>query len=35
MLYNPHIGDYVTFLTDGEVKVLVAINFNKYFKSTI
>ena len=35
MLYNPQIGDYVKFLTDGEVKVFVAINFSKYFKSTI
>ena len=32
-LYIFKIGDYLKILTDEEVKELLAINFNKYFKS--
>ena len=33
MLYIPKIDDYLTILTDEEVKGFVAINFGEYFKS--
>ena len=34
MLHIPKIDDYLKVLTDDEVKVFVAKNFSKYFKST-
>ena len=34
MLYIPQIGNYLEILTNEKVKVFVAINFSKYFKST-
>ena len=33
MFYMPSIDNYLTVLTDEEVKYFAAINFNKYFKS--
>ena len=32
MLYIPKIGDYLTILTNDEVKDFLAINFSEYFK---
>ena len=33
MLFITKIGDYLTILTDGEIKHFVVVNFDEYFKS--
>ena len=34
MLYIPKIGDNLKILTDDEVKEILVINFDEYFKSS-